>query len=223
MLAVAALCLWGASRMTWVTVTSADGLGEERVTELDGGTWAAATTPLALALLAAIAAAFAVRGWLLRVVGLLVAIVAVIAAIPAIGLLADGASNEKASDIAGFERVATQVTATEVATAPAVLVLIGSMVSLGAAFVLIRKPTATGGLSSKYDSPAVRRDAATKRTATDAEGEPPTQRMLWDALDAGEDPTLDPGTGSSAAGESSPPAPDVSKDTGRPGTRPEAE
>lgn len=223
LLAVAALCLWGASRMTWVTVTSADGLGEERVTDLDGGTWAAATTPLALALLAAIAAAFAVRGWLLRVVGLLVAIVAVVAAIPAIGLLTGGASDEKASDIAGFERVATQVTATEVATVPAVLVLLGSVVALIAAIVLIRKPTATGGLSSKYDSPAARRDAAAKRGAADAEDESPSQRMLWDALDAGEDPTLEPGDDSSAAGESSPPAPDVTKDTGPAGTRPETE
>ncbi len=147
LLAVAALCLWASSRMTWVTVTSADGLGEERITELDGGTWAAATTPLALALIAAIAAAFAVRGWLLRVVGLLVAVVAVVAAIPAVGLLVGGASDEKASDIAGFERVATQVTATEVATAPALLVLVGSVVAFGAAFVLIRKPSAAGGLS----------------------------------------------------------------------------
>ncbi|WP_164709603.1 Trp biosynthesis-associated membrane protein, partial [Rhodococcus opacus] len=30
LLAVAAVCLWGASRMTWVEVTSSDGLGEER-------------------------------------------------------------------------------------------------------------------------------------------------------------------------------------------------
>lgn len=223
LLAVASLCLWASSRMTWVTVTSADGLGEERVTELDGGTWAAATTPLALALLAAIAAAFAVRGWLLRVVGLLVAVVAVVAAIPAIGLLANGASDEKASDIAGFERVATQVTATEVATAPALLVLLGSVVALAAAFVLIRKPTATGGLSSKYDSPAARREATAKRDSSATESEPPTQRMLWDALDAGEDPTVDQGERHSAAGESTPPTRDVTKDTGPSGTRPESD
>ncbi|PTR32381.1 putative membrane protein (TIGR02234 family) [Rhodococcus sp. OK519] len=223
LLAVAALCLWGSSRMTWVTVTSADGLGEERITDLDGGTWAAATTPLALALVAAIAAAFAVRGWLLRVVGLLVAVVAVVAAIPAIGLLANGASNDKASDIAGFERAATRVTDTEVATVPALLVLLGSVVALVAAFMLIRKPTATGGLSSKYDSPAARREAAASRGGSAAEDEPPTQRMLWDALDAGEDPTVEAADNDSAGGESSRPARDVSKDTGPTGTRPESE
>ncbi|MGF7124328.1 TIGR02234 family membrane protein [Rhodococcus sp. BE178] len=223
LLAVAAACLWGSSRMTWVTVTSSDGLGEDRVTNLDGGTWAAATTPLALALVAAIAAAFAVRGWLVRVLGLLVAVVAVVAAIPAIGLLTGGASDEKAAYIAGFERVATQVTATEVSALPAVLVLVGSVAALAAAFVLIRKPAATGGLSSKYDSPAARRDAAAKRGAVDKKDEPQTQRMLWDALDAGEDPTVDDGDRAPGAGESSPSATDVSKDTGQSGTRRETE
>lgn len=206
LLALAALCLWGSSRMTWVTVTSSDGLGVDRVTELDGGTWAAATTPLALVLVAAIAAAFAVRGWVVRVVGVLVAVVAVVAALPALGLLTGGASDEQAADIAGFERVGTQVVATEVATAPALLVLLGSLLTLAAAGVLVRKPAATGGLSSKYDSPAARREATARRGAGEGHEQPRTQRMLWDALDAGEDPTDD--------GEKHP---------GAPGTRPEGD
>ncbi|WP_305091576.1 TIGR02234 family membrane protein [Prescottella sp. R16] len=215
LLAAAALCLWGSSRMTWVTVTSSDGLGEDRVTTLDGGTWAAATTPLALVLVAAIAAAFAVRGWVVRIVGGLVAVAAVVAAVPAIGLLTSGASNEQASDIAGFERVATQVTATDVAVLPALLVLLGSLLALVAAVLLVRKPAATGGLSSKYDSPAARREAAGRGTNGQTD-EPPTQRMLWDALDAGDDPTdgdtvPDPDSGST----------DVSKGTPGSGTRPE--
>ncbi|WP_433604484.1 TIGR02234 family membrane protein [Prescottella agglutinans] len=223
LLAVAAVCLWGSSRMTWVTVTSSDGLGEDRVTHLDGGTWAAATTPLALVLVAAIAAAFAVRGWMVRVLGVLVAIVAVVAAIPAIGLLTGGASDERAADIAGFERVGTQVTATDVSTAPALLVLLGSVVALVAAVMLIRKPAAAGGLSSKYDSPAARREAAAKRGAEGEKPEQQTQRMLWDALDAGEDPTVDGADEGSTSGGPSPRANDVSKDTGPAGTRPEGE
>ncbi|QBJ94770.1 TIGR02234 family membrane protein [Rhodococcus sp. ABRD24] len=219
LLAVAAACLWGASRMTWVTVTSSDGLSDDRITRLDGGTWAAATTPLALALVAAIAAAFAVRGWLVRILGLLVAVVAVAAAVPAIGLLSEGAS-EDAADIAGFERVAEQVTGTEVSVLPALLVLCGSVVALGAAFMLIRKPAAAGGLSSKYDSPAARREAASKRNPADGVQEPQTQRMLWDALDAGEDPTID---GDAHGGGTSVPPVNVTKNTGRPGTRPETE
>ena len=223
LLAVAALCLWGSSRMTWVTVTSSDGLGEERVTALDGGTWAAATTPLALVLVAAIAAAFAVRGWLVRVVGGLVAVVAVAAALPAIGLLTGGASNERAAEVAGFERVATQVTAADVSVGPALLVLFGALVALAGAVLLIRKPVATGGLSSKYDSPAARREAASKRGAGAGADQPRTQRMLWDALDAGDDPTVDTGDHDPAEGQSGPGSGDVNKDTGPTGTRPEGE
>ncbi|MGB6276186.1 MAG: Trp biosynthesis-associated membrane protein, partial [Rhodococcus sp. (in: high G+C Gram-positive bacteria)] len=40
LLVVAAACLWGASRMTWVRLTSFDGLGESRTDELLGSTWA---------------------------------------------------------------------------------------------------------------------------------------------------------------------------------------
>ena len=60
LLALSAAALWGSSRMTWVHLTSSDGKTLERTTDLDGSTWAAAMTPLALALLAAIAASFAV-------------------------------------------------------------------------------------------------------------------------------------------------------------------
>lgn len=223
LLALAAVCLWGASRMTWVTVTSSDGLGEDRVTDLDGGTWAAATTPLALVLVAAIAAAFAVRGWVVRVVGGLVAVVAIVASLPAIGLLVSGASNEAAADIAGFERVGTQVTATDVSTTPALVVLLGALLALAAAVVLVRKPAAAGGLSSKYDSPAARREAASKRSSGTTRQEPQTQRMLWDALDAGDDPTVDaPDRGPTSDGTSSA-AGDASKGTGTSGTRPEGE
>lgn len=223
LLALAAVCLWGASRMTWVTVTSSDGLGVDQVTELDGGTWAAATTPLALVLVAAIAAAFAVRGWLVRVVGVLVAVVAVVAALPALGLLIGGPSNEQASDIAGFERVGTQVTATEVSTAPALLVLLGSVLALGGAAALLRKSSAAGGLSSKYDSPAARREAAGRRSPSASGPESRTQRMLWDALDAGEDPTVDGRDRGPAADETGTPSNDASKGTGGAGTRPEGE
>ncbi|MFZ2528919.1 MAG: TIGR02234 family membrane protein, partial [Rhodococcus sp. (in: high G+C Gram-positive bacteria)] len=87
LLGVGAIALWASSRMTWVTAYSSDGLGEDRTLTLDGGTWAASLTPLALTLVAAIAASFAVRGWALRIVAAAVAAVAVAAAIPAAGLL----------------------------------------------------------------------------------------------------------------------------------------
>ncbi|MFC7448940.1 TIGR02234 family membrane protein [Rhodococcus daqingensis] len=186
LLAVAALCLWASSRLTWVSVESFDGLGGARTSELIGGAWAAATTPLALTLVAAIAASFAVRGWALRVVGLLVALVAIAAIVPAATLLIGGVDDDKAGRLAELPDRA-EVTATEAFAGPAILVLLGGVTALIAAAALIRKAGASAGLSSKYATPAARRAAAGNHAATPEE--PLSERMLWDALDAGEDPT----------------------------------
>ena len=43
-----------ASRMTWVEVSSFDGLGQPETTTLNGGAWSTALVPLALILLAAV-------------------------------------------------------------------------------------------------------------------------------------------------------------------------
>ncbi|MBQ7808415.1 Trp biosynthesis-associated membrane protein, partial [Rhodococcus sp. (in: high G+C Gram-positive bacteria)] len=60
---------------------------------------------------------------------------------------------------------------------------------------LMRNQPLRVGCSSKYDTPASRREAAAKLGQGDkpASDEPVTQRMLWDALDAGEDPTATDG------------------------------
>jgi len=175
--------------MTWVRAESSDGLGTDRVSDLAGAQWAAATTPLALALLAAIAAAFAVRGRALRVVSIAVAAVAVAAAVPAVQLLTGGGDPEAAARIAELPARAT-VTLVDVSPMPAVLTIVGALLALVAAVALWRTPREQAGLSSKYDSPGARRDAAARRSGTD---EPMTERTLWDAMDAGEDPTADQG------------------------------
>lgn len=191
LLIAAAAALWGASRMTWVRVRSADGLGADRVTDLDGGVWAAATTPLALVLLAAVAAVFAVRGRAVRIVAVVVALVAVGAAIGPVQLLATGADADTAANIAALPDRA-EVTGTEVFALPAVLAVAGAVVALVAAVLAWRTPVEQAGLSSKYDNPAARR-AETARLADEGAptGEPVTERALWDALDAGIDPTAD--------------------------------
>lgn len=196
LLGIAALALWASSRMTWVTAYSSDGLGEDRTLTLDGGTWAASLTPLALVLVAAVAVAFAMRGWALRIVAAAVAAVGIVAAVPAVGLLSGGADPEDAARIADLPVRAT-VTATDIAYGPAVLTLAGAVAALAAAVVLWRTPRSQAGLSSKYDSPAARRDAAARRGEGD---ERVTERALWDALDAGEDPTLDADPAPDASG-----------------------
>lgn len=195
LLLIGAACLWGSSRMTWVHVTSSDGLGEDRSTDLLGSTWAAASTPLALALVAAVAASFAVRGWASRVLALLVALVAVGAAVPALQALVGEIPDGKAADLAELPGRANVVSAQAFVLPPA-LGLLGAVFALVASVVLMRKPTTRKVLSSKYDAPAVRRDAVSRRGKSvseqadeNGEGEDLTERMLWDALDAGEDPT----------------------------------
>lgn len=199
LLVVAAACLWGASRMTWVSVTSSDGLGESRTDDLVGSTWAAAA-PLALVLVAAVAASFAVRGWASRVLALLIAVVAIAAAIPAVRLLAAGASDSEAAALAELPARA-EVTMTTASTLPALITLAGALCAFAAAALSIRKSFGPQVLSSKYAAPAVRRDEVARRAAgtTSAvgaqdEGEDLTERMMWDALDAGEDPTDESGT-----------------------------
>ncbi|MDJ0393152.1 TIGR02234 family membrane protein [Rhodococcus sp. G-MC3] len=199
-LLIGAVCLWGSSRMTWVHVVSSDGLGEQRSTDLLGSTWAAAGTPLALALVAAVAASFAVRGWASRVVAILVALVAVAAAIPALDALVGDVSVVKAADLSDLPGRA-EVVSTQAFALPAALAVVGALLALAAAVVLVRKPTTRKVLSSKYDAPAARRDetarrakTATERAEANGEGDDLTERMLWDALDAGEDPTDVSGT-----------------------------
>lgn len=196
LLALAAVALWISSRLTWVTVTSADGLTEPRTDELSGSTWFGALTPLALALLASIAAVLATGGWPRRLVGVLVALVAAVTAVPALALLTgSGATAERAGALAALPGRAV-IEQVDTAKGPAVLTAFGAVVALLAGVLLTRMPERTARLSGKYDNPVFRKAAATDlvaergaETQSDEQAEPLSERVLWDALDAGTDPT----------------------------------
>ncbi|MEV6322115.1 TIGR02234 family membrane protein [Nocardia sp. NPDC051787] len=199
LLTVAAAALWASSRMTWVTLTSSDGLTQPRTDHLDGGVWFGALTPLALVLLASIAAVLATRGWLRRVVGVLVALVAAVAAVPAFALLtSSGTIAERAAKLAELPARA-QVQEATTSGFPAVLALLGAIAAFGAGILLARMPAETARLSGKYDNPVFRRADATaevtqRRAQSPERGSEPqvSERVLWDALDAGTDPTEEP-------------------------------
>src|ERR1700739_349727 len=74
LLVAAAAGLWAASRLTWVDRRTCDGLGPPKLIVLSGAAWSSALVPLALVLLVTAVAALAVRGWPLRILGVLVAI-----------------------------------------------------------------------------------------------------------------------------------------------------
>ncbi len=225
LMAATAAAFWGSSRMTWATISAEDGLSPQRAFEVNGGDWSPWLTPLALVYLAGIAAALSVRGWALRAVALLVAAGGVLAAFPAISLITGGADSDYAAD-AGSIPDRYIVLYIDTNTIAALVVLVGTVCAVGAAVALLR--VAKGAtLSSKYRTPAARREeieteifadyekrrsagttSPTSATGTDSAdastgdastgGKPSpdaNERMMWDALDTGIDPTepSDPG------------------------------
>ena len=182
LLLLAAVGLWGASRVTWVQISSFDGLGQPKTTDLAGSTWSTALVPLALLLAAAAVAALAVRGWPLRILAVLVAAASAGMGYLAISLwvVTDVAvraarlAEVPVADLTGTERYYTGATVT----------LVTAVLALAGAVLLMR--SAAGG----------RADAArfTRRPAGDVDAGTPAQgsmseRMMWDALDEGRDPT----------------------------------
>lgn len=187
LLILAAVALWSASRMTWVEFTAVDGLRPPVESSLNGGEWAPASTPLALLLLAGIAAMFAVRGWWVRLVGALLAVAGV--AVLAQGVLALAGGPDRSQVWSSAELSAgTEVVAAEILVAPVVLTIVAGLLAIAAAAPLIVGRTGRQGLSSAYETPAARKEAAAQSAANSSDVAL-DQRQIWDALDAGADPT----------------------------------
>ncbi|OMB97751.1 hypothetical protein A5733_09195 [Mycobacterium sp. NS-7484] len=183
---VSAVVLWVASRMTWVEVRSFDGLGQPKTSTLTGASWSTALIPLALLVLAAAVAALAVRGWPLRLLALLIAVASAGMGYLAISLWVVKDVAVRAADLA-FVPVA-ELTGTTRSYGGAVLTLVAAVCALAGAVLLMRSAnSAKRGVAGRYATPAARRDAV-KRDDSD---EPMSERMLWDALDEGQDPTGD--------------------------------
>ncbi|GAC83335.1 Trp biosynthesis-associated membrane protein [Gordonia paraffinivorans] len=214
LMAATAAAFWGASRLTWATVSAEDGLSPQRAFDVKGSDWSPWLTPLALVYLAGIIVVLAVRGWALRVVAILVAAGGVLAAFPAISLLTGGGDSDYAAD-AGDIPDRYVVLFVDTKAPAALLVLLGTVCAVAAGVMLLR--VARGAVStSKYATPAARReklekeifaeherrkkaeaqakaapDAAEDTAAGDdpAKSREANERMMWDALDTGIDPT----------------------------------
>ncbi len=190
LLLVAALMLWGASRLPWVDVSSFDGLGQPKTTTLSGAAWSTALIPLALLAGAAAVAALAVRGWALRLLALLVAVASAGMGYLAISLWAVTDVSVRAADMAQIAvmfLVGTQrhYWGAGVTLAAAVLTLVGAVLLMRSA----GRGAATAA-TAKYAAPGARREAAQEDGADGM-----SERMIWDALDEGHDPTQNDGGG----------------------------
>jgi uncharacterized membrane protein (TIGR02234 family) len=184
LLVVAAAGLWAASRLTWVDLRTFDGLGPPKLVALSGAAWSSALVPLTLVLLATAVAALAVRGWRLRMLAILVAVASLALGYLAIGTLVVPDVAVRAADLAHVP-VLWLVGSQRDYPGP-VITLATAVCTLVGAVLLMRAAGSAGGAATRYVTPAARRRRAQRDENIISE------RMIWDALDEGEDPTQDP-------------------------------
>lgn len=183
LLVLAAVGLWVASRLPWVVVRSFDGLGQPKTVTLSGGSWSTALLPLALLLLAAAITALAVRGWPLRALAVLVAAVSLATGYLAVSMWVIRDVAVRAADLAQIPLMA--LVDSERHYWGAVIALAAAVCALLGAVLLLRSATSGHAATTKYVAPAARRTMARRDDA----GAAMSERMIWDALDEGRDPT----------------------------------
>jgi uncharacterized membrane protein (TIGR02234 family) len=184
LLVAAAAGLWAAARLTWVDLRTFDGLGPPTLVTLSGAAWSSALVPLALVLLATAVAALAVRGWPLRILAALVAVASLATGYLAISLLVMPDVAVRGAELAHVP-VLWLVGSRRHYPGPAITLATAVCTLVGAA-LLMRAATSARGTVPKYVTPAARRSLAQRDEKNMSE------RMIWDALDEGEDPTQDP-------------------------------
>ncbi|MDD4868099.1 MAG: TIGR02234 family membrane protein [Mycobacterium sp.] len=195
LLVVAAGGLWTASRLPWVEVRSFDRLGPPRTVTLSGAAWSTALLPLALLMLAAAVAALAVRGWALRALAGLLAAASLAVGYLGVSLWAVPDVGARGAELAHLPVLtlvgsARQYWGAGLAVAAAAATLIASVLLMRSASKL--GPDRLG--ATKYAAPATRRSIALRESGEAAMLEGPetpemSERMIWDALDEGRDPT----------------------------------
>ncbi len=183
LLLVSALGLWVASRMPWVAVETFDGLGPPRTSTLTGAGWSNALLPLAVLLLAAAVAGLAVRGWLLRLLAILVALVTLTLGYLGVSLIVTPDVGARGADLAGVSVIS--LVGSQRNYGGAIVTLIAAVCALLAAILLMRSAASAGPASTRYAVPAARRAAVRSDDADSGVSE----RGMWDALDEGRDPT----------------------------------
>ena len=179
LLVLAAAGLWVSSRLAWVDVRSFDGLGQPKAATLNGAAWSTALVPLAVLVLAAAVAALAVRGWPLRLLAALVAAASAAMAYLGISLWVIRDVAVRAAQLASVP--VADLVGTQRHYGGAAITVVAAVGTLVGAVLLMRVAVSKRPEAARY----ARRGAARR----DEPGAALSERMIWDALDEGRDPT----------------------------------
>jgi uncharacterized membrane protein (TIGR02234 family) len=192
LLVVSAAGLWTASRLPWVTVQSFDGLSPAKDVTLTGGSWSTALLPLALLMLASAVAALAVRGVPLRVLAVLLAAASFAIAYLGVSLWVLPDVALRGADLAHVSLLT--LVGSQRHYGGSVAAVLSAVCTLAAVVLLLRSASIPGSdreTTTKYAAPAARRSLVRQDREDGADAAAPevSERMLWDALDEGRDPT----------------------------------
>lgn len=190
LLAVAALILWAASRMPWITAETFDDKSGDATHAVIGGLWSTEQTAVALLLLAGAVAGLALRRTGRRIVGVISALAGIGASWASLGLLAGEPDPQRVHQLlsTGDETVIAswaEIAGLEVHTAGPALAMVGAAVALFGGVLLAMRPGTDSAKLNRYET----RQAREAKIAEDLEAEPDSGRVMWDALDADIDPT----------------------------------
>lgn len=178
-LVLAAIALWGASRGTWLTATWDVPLRGRVVSTATGAEAEPILVPWALLSLAAVAGVLATSGWGRRVVGVVVAVAGLWALLRAVSGLAAPAPDA----LPPVVREGGRAVAVAVDPAWPLLAALGAVLLAGGGLLVAVAAPVLPRLGARYDAPGSSRRP------------PDPDRELWEALDAGEDPTDRPAVG----------------------------
>jgi hypothetical protein len=167
LLALGALVVWLASRLTWTWTTQLTPLHGRTVVRQAGSQVEPGLVALALLALAGIAAVLAIGGWFRRIVGGLV----VVAGLAVLWIGVSGLPGVFGAHPAGYPR--WQVLGGHA------LALVGGLLLIAAGALVVRAAARLPKLGGSYQTPS-----AAKRAAT-------SEAQLWQALSEGKDPTQD--------------------------------
>ena len=200
-LLVAALALWGASRLVWVTAVWDVPLRGRVVGEAAGADAEPVLVGWALLALAAVAGVLATSGWGRRLVGVVVALAGAWAAVRAVAALA--APPPDALPAAAVR--AGRAVAVDAGVVGPLVAAAGGLVLAAVGVLVVVAAPRLPRLGARYDAPGARAGAGTPDAARRRPRDP--DQELWAALDEGRDPTGEPAAPGAHDGLPGPPGP----------------